>query len=390
MPHDSTRPVAHRIEHAANGANSAPMNVKGIHHDRKASVPAGVAPMIAEGTLALPLAPGAEPRTIMVVRLHAFGDAVIALPVVAALRRRYPDARITVITSREYVALFHAVVDLDEAHGLITRGPRVGRIAWLGAQLRRIERPDLLIDLQRSRLSTLFRRLLNPPAWSAIDRFAPRAAIERYRDGVAAATGEELTLPYRHPLAPEHAAALLERFALPDDGRPLVCLNPAGCWPTKNWPPERYVALGRRLIEAHDARILLLGTENVAAGAAVLREGLAGELIDLVGKTSSLEALALMSRLALMVSDDSGLMHLAWTSGVPTVGLLGASRATWSRPYGPHTHTIGSEDLPCGACMSAECGRGDRHCLERVGVAEVARVCAELLASSKFPIQHSK
>ena len=346
--------------------------------------------MIAEGTLGHPLTSGAEPRTIMVVRLHAFGDAVITLPVIAALRRRYPNARITMITSREYVALFRAIVDLDDVHGLITRGPRVGRIARLGALLRRIERPDLLIDLQRSRLSTLFRRLLDPPAWSAIDRFAPRAAVERYRDGVAAAIGRELPLLYRHPLAPERAAALLERFALPDDGRPLVCLNPAGCWPTKNWPPERYVALGRRLIAEHDARILLLGTENVAAGAAVLRGGFGDELIDLVGETTPLEALALMSRLALIVSDDSGLMHLAWTTGVPTVGLLGASRATWSRPYGPHTRTIGSEDLPCGACMSPVCARGDRYCLERIGEVEVAGVCAELLGSSKFSIQNSK
>jgi ADP-heptose:LPS heptosyltransferase len=94
-------------------------------------------------------------------------------------------------------------------------------------------------------------------------------------------------------------------------------------------------------------------------------------VIDLVGRTTAAEALALVQGLDLMVSDDSGLMHLAWVSGVPTIGLFGASRSTWSRPMGPRSYTFASEDLECGACMSPACARGDLLCLTRVTVEEV-------------------
>jgi ADP-heptose:LPS heptosyltransferase len=106
-----------------------------------------------------------------------------------------------------------------------------------------------------------------------------------------------------------------------------------------------------------------------------LRKALGEKLIDFSGQTSPGAALALVSLASLVVSDDSGLMHLGWVQGVPTVALFGASRSVWSRPEGSRSSGFYSEDLSCGACLQPVCARGDLHCLVRVTVEEVLSRC---------------
>lgn len=347
----------------------------------KLSVP----PFLPEGIIGRPVQPYGVPRHILVLRFHAFGDAVITIPVLAGLRRCFPHSTIEVVTSAQYAPLFSALPFLDRVHAITPDGPKIQRIRTLWHLLPQLGSPDLVLDLQRSRLSQLLRQLLRPNAWTGFDRYAPEHALERYLAAVRWAGLQEIHPIFSFPLSNALQNRTEERFnkIVGDEpeakARPLICLNPAGCWGTKNWPPERYAALGKRLIREFNARILLLGTENVRRGAQIIAQELGEGAINLVGQTSPLEALALVRRLALMVSDDSGLMHLAWTNGVPTLGIFGASRGVWSRPWGEHTRFLGSEDLPCGACMSENCLRTDRICLARVSVEHVFALCVELL-----------
>ncbi|HVZ40520.1 MAG TPA: glycosyltransferase family 9 protein [Candidatus Kapabacteria bacterium] len=344
-----------------------------------------VAPMIAEGVTGNPLGAGVRPEHILVVRLHAFGDAVIALPLLAALRRRFPSVRIGFVTSALYADLFREVRGIDDIHAVATTGSKPVR-AVAALRLARLRGSvSLLLDIQRSRQSEMIRSAVRPRAWAAFDRFAPRTALDRYLDAAESAGLGRLLPEFSVTLRrPEAALSQAERefmaFAAERTG-PVVCLNPAGCWPTKNWPPEYYTALGSRMIAEWGARLVLLGTENVRAGASVLAERLRGPVLNLVGRTTIADALRIVQRLNLMVSDDSGLMHLAWISGVPTVAMFGASRSSWSRPYGAHTYCFGSEDLPCGACMSAVCGREDLLCLRRVDPDTVFHRSALLLGA---------
>jgi len=354
---------------------------------RPLAAPTTIPPMAEEGIIGRKLAPGMTPARVVVVRLHAFGDAVITLPVIAGLRRLLPDADISIVTSDEYRELFESASEIDQVHPFPARASKVRRAAAAAILASRIASkagpPDLLLDLQRSTISLLLGSLMRPTAWAGFDRFAPRAALDRYLDAARWVGMETIEPRYAVALRPgiaERAEALLHEGAGGRvDERPLVALNPAGCWPTKNWPVPSYVALGRRLIEEWRARIVLLGTGNVREGAGQIARELGDDAIDLVGRTTTAEALAIVQRLRLMVSDDSGLMHLAWVSGIPTIGLFGASRATWSAPHGEHSFCFGSEDLECGACMSAVCGRGDLHCLQRVTVDEVFGRCMQVV-----------
>ncbi len=338
-----------------------------------------IPPLKAEGIIHRPLERHGVPRHIVVLRFHAFGDTVITLPLLAGLRDRFPEAQIDFVTSQEYVEFFAAFPMLDNVWPVTTRGTRWKQWRSLLPLRSQLQKPDVVLDLQRSTLSTILVRLLSPTAYSMFDRYARKHALDRYMEAVTMAQINDVESTCAIPFQEQISTTTMERFGLAGLPNPLVCLNPAGCWETKNWPPERYAELGERLIRDYNARIVLLGTENVQHGADVIKHELGEDAVNLVGKTTPLEALAIIRKLSLVVSDDSGLMHLAWTNGVPTIGIFGASRSVWSRPLGPHTRHLGSEDLSCGSCMSPNCLRNDRICLTRISVEQIFSLCQELL-----------
>lgn len=341
-----------------------------------------VPPFTPDGVLAKPLSPGTEPRRLVVIRLHAFGDTAITFPLLAALKRRRPAQCLDVVTDVRSRELFEAHRDVDGVFAFETRQGRIPKglaVLRTAAALRRRRVPAVL-DLQRNRWSRLLTRLLVPGAWAAFDRHAPKSALARYveaADVLGLAPGDSVFAPHARP---ELVLAARKRLGLAgwDGTSPLVCLNPAGGWETKQWPLERYIALGQRL-ESAGCRLLTLSAAPVPPRFLALREALSPGLLDLTGGTTPSEALALVSLTSLVVSDDSGLMHLAWVQGVPTLALFGSSRAAWSRPEGPRSTGFYSEDLACGACMQPTCARVDLLCLRRVGVDEVFQRAANVL-----------
>jgi len=160
-------------------------------------------------------------------------------------------------------------------------------------------------------------------------------------------------------------------------------LNPAGAFATRNWEMHKYVLFARQWLQRWPhTRFLVLGTSFIAEKAAFLEGELGEHLINLVGKTTPSEVFALLQRVTLVLSEDSGLMHMAWVSGTPVVALFGSTRSDWSRPLGPRSVFLDSSDLSCGACMQATCRRGDVFCLSRRSPEEVFARAVSLLEQS--------
>ena len=164
------------------------------------------------------------------------------------------------------------------------------------------------------------------------------------------------------------------------DAARLVVLNPAGAFATRNWEIHKYVLFAKRWLQRWpDTKFLVLGTSFIAEKALCLESELGEHLINLVGQTTPSEVFSLLQRVTLVLSEDSGLMHMAWVSGTPVIALFGSTRSDWSRPLGPHSLVLDSSDLPCGNCMQAICQRGDVFCLSRRSPEEVFARAVSLL-----------
>jgi ADP-heptose:LPS heptosyltransferase len=191
-----------------------------------------------------------------------------------------------------------------------------------------------------------------------------------------------IQLDSRLRLRRAYAATVLQNRGL-NDTHQLVVLNPAGAFATRNWEMYKYVLFARQWLQRWpNTKFLVLGTSFLAAKAAFLEGELGEHLINLVGKTTPSEVFALLQRVTLVLSEDSGLMHMAWVSGTPVVALFGSTRSDWSRPLGPRSLVLDSSDLPCGDCMQATCRRGDVVCLSRRSPEEVFARAVSLLEQS--------
>ena len=316
------------------------------------------------------------PSRILAIRVQAFGDMALTFPYLQALRRMLPDTPMDFLTRSEGAELPKELVLFDRVFEL--GGGRNQRLQLVSALLLvprlRALQYEVVIDLQRNRVSRVLRWLLNPRSWSEFDRFSPLLAGERTRRTIEALGFGALQVRPDLTLKTPEAGLGKLRAAGWDGSSDLVVLNPAGAFAGRNWPLPHYVEFCRvwRKRRERPVRFLLLGLPKIAERAAFLREAVGEEAINLVGLLTASEAFAILQRVTLVLSEDSGLMHLAWVAGAPTLGLFGASRCAWARPHGNYGAVISTCREPDGVCLDGVCRAGAPHCLAGQDPAPVA------------------
>jgi ADP-heptose:LPS heptosyltransferase len=167
--------------------------------------------------------------------------------------------------------------------------------------------------------------------WVPYDRNQPE--IVRYLEVVSLVGAPITTLEPRLPVV-ESDLAEAER-AVPDDGRPLVALHPGARHPERRWPAERFAAVGDALVAA-GARVVVTGTEAEGAVVRQLLDAMRQPAESACGLLSLRGLLGLYSRCAVVLSNDTGALHLARAAGAPTVGIYWAFNLV---PYGPLSRT---------------------------------------------------
>ncbi len=322
------------------------------------------------------------PERILAVRLQALGDVVITLPYLQSLRERLPETRIDFLTRSEVsdiprsLELFGRVFAIAGGRNFklqVFHALRLLPELWM-------QRYEAVIDLQRNPLSRGLRKALNPPCWSEFDRFSPISAGERTRRTIeAAGLGGVGISPLK--LKNESLGLDVLRAAGWKPGCRLIALNPGGFFPSRNWPLDNYREFARLWLKngAKKTQFLVLGVQTLAEKAHYLKRQLGDDLLNLAGETTPAEAFAILRHADLALTEDSGLMHVAWAAGVPTLALFGSSRSDWSAPQGEFSLCLNSADLPCGECMEAQCRFGDVRCLTRYRPAFVLEKARELL-----------
>ena len=320
------------------------------------------------------------PQRILAVRFQAYGDIVATLPYLQSLRRHIPNGQLDYLTRLDYRETPEHLGIFD--HIFTLRGRRNRRIQQLHARMilprLRSRQYDVVIDLQCNTVSRMLRRRLAAKAWSEFDLFSPIPHGERVLRTIRAAWPVQIGLDCDFKRNdPDLGLNLLDKDVV---SRELVVLNPAGYFKSRNWPLERYIEFaGIWLNERNpDARFLLLGLPRLAEKAAVIQSALPDHVINLTGLTTAAEAFNILQRVSLVLSEDSGLMHMAWVSGIPTVALIGSSPAEWTRPLGKYSASLDSSDLPCGHCRLANCAYGDVRCLTRYSARQVFDLAASI------------
>lgn len=287
-----------------------------------------------------------SPGNLCVLRLSAIGDICHTLPVVRTLQDRWPDTHITWIIGR----LEHQLVGDIPGIEFIVFDKRAG-LAGYRELARRLKgrRFDALLHMQVALRASIASLAVKAPLRLGFDR-------ARARDWQWLFTNREIPA---HPR--QHVMDGLFGFAealgvprgavrwdipIPDDARefaakhldaPTLVISPCSSQRSRNfrnWPVERYVALARHAITKHGMRVLLTGgpTElERGYGAAIQRELPA--CVNLIGQTSLKQLLALLEGAAVLVSPDSGPVHMANAVGTPVIGLYATSNPDRTGPY---------------------------------------------------------
>jgi heptosyltransferase-2 len=167
------------------------------------------------------------------------------------------------------------------------------------------------------------------------------------------------------------ADGVLKDLGIPE-GKLLIGINPGATFGlAKCWYPDRFGKLGKRLAEKWEARILLFGKEEERPIVDEILHYLGTDGIDLTGKTGLLQLAALLERCTLLVTNDTGTMHMAAAVGSPVAALFGSTPPLATGPWG-EGHVVVRRDVPCSPCWKRICPK-DHRCMDLITVDEVEK-----------------
>ncbi|HEY2106396.1 MAG TPA: lipopolysaccharide heptosyltransferase II, partial [Candidatus Binataceae bacterium] len=305
------------------------------------------------------------------------------LPTLAALRKAFPAARLSVLVDHGLAAFFDGAGWIDEIIPL-RRSKRFAplELARVVGQLR-ARRFDLAVVLPNSFVSALRVTLAGIPSraglirdrrgWMLTNRAPPDGAMMNghqmhYWLGMLKATldVDADLAPIAPEVAPLHLDRMRQWLAARRNACPkLVAIAPAAAYgPAKEWPPSYYAALISSLAERGVQSVLVGGAGDAAGCEAIAAAAACGAIIA-AGQTNIGELMALLSLCDGFAGNDSGAAHLASSLGVPTVAIFGSTAPQRTGPLGPRT-TILYKGLPCSPCLARTCRFGHYRCLRDI------------------------
>jgi lipopolysaccharide heptosyltransferase I len=329
------------------------------------------------------------PERILIVKPSSLGDIIHALPVLAGLRRAWPEALIDWILATEYADLLSGHPMINEA--ILIRKGEWKRISRLPATvsdfsgLRRglgERRYDLVLDLQglfRSGLITWFTRSARRVGFSDSREMSGLFYTEKVRVGGIMHAVEKNLLFLDHlgiPLEKEPEFPLPGADKVPGLPDSYYIVSPGGRWVTKRWPPEHF----REVISGLH-RALEDGPVPVIAGGEVDR-GIAGEIvkgldfrvIDLTGRTTIRQLITLIRNARFMITNDSGPMHLASAAGTFVFAVFGPTSPDKTGPYGDRK-VILQAGVECSPCFRKRCR--SLRCMHELSPHKVIKIIAD-------------
>ncbi len=326
---------------------------------------------------------------ILVRGVNWVGDTILTYPAVQQLKSLFPHSHVAILIPSHLIDLWKTFPDVNEIIPF-QKKRGIGSI-WEDINLSQslMERKfDLALILPRSFRSAFHIYLARIPmriGYKAEGRSLflthgiPRTKevlhahrlhyYQKLTDSLGQTEGFPSPRIFLREEDRKSAEEMLRNMGL-SDGRLLIGMNPGATYGmAKCWYPERFGELGKRIVKKRKATVLLFGKEEEKPIAREILERLSEGGIDLTGKTHLLQLAALLERCQLLVTNDTGTMHMATAVGTPVLALFGSTDPSTTGPWGDG-HIVIRKDVPCSPCLKRICPT-DHRCMELITVDEV-------------------
>ncbi|MBI5779440.1 MAG: lipopolysaccharide heptosyltransferase II [Planctomycetes bacterium] len=334
-------------------------------------------------------------KRILIKSPNWLGDAVMALPTVKGMRTLFPESHLAVLVKSELADLFQHDSDINE---VISYESRKG-LKRLSSEYKLIKEVkskgfDLALILPRSFHSALIGFLSKIPnriGYSADSRgklltqSLPRdkESITQHRvyyfHNLLNIIGRPVSFSAPRITIPKAIRDWVTDKLAYVKGHAVVGLNPGATYGSaKCWPAERYARLARELINKKKAWVIIFGSPaEEKLGASIARQINHHQVLDFTGQTSITQMAGLLAGCKLLVTNDTGTMHVAAAVNTPVVAIFGPTDHVTTPPFGSN-HTIIRKEVACSPCLKRTCPT-DHRCMTLITVEDIYKECEKYL-----------
>ena len=339
-----------------------------------------------------------EVKRLLIRSTNWVGDAIMTTPAVRAIRKGFPNARISILAKPWVAPVFENSPHID--HLIIYDGKGIHKGIFGKLRLARDIKKygfDAAILLQNAFEAALItflagipirigyntdaRKMLLTHAVSCTDEIKRKHQTGYYLNiltGIGIKTSHrDLYLELGQKNRFQAGRILMEQHITRHDK--LVGINPSATFgPAKQWPLDRYADLADRIHAYTNAKIIVFGGPKDRKLGKDISRMMQHRPIDLAGKTALGEAMALIEKCALFITNDSGLMHVAAALNVPLIAIFGSTNSTATGPLSSNSRVV-QVPTNCNPCLKPECPKGHLNCMDQIGVDMVLDIVKEIL-----------
>ncbi|MEN6622383.1 MAG: lipopolysaccharide heptosyltransferase II [Smithella sp.] len=334
---------------------------------------------------------------ILIRGTNWIGDAILTIPAVESIRAAYPKAHIAVLAKPWVADIYKLFSDINEIIIYEKKYDNIIGVFQL-AHLLRKKKFDTAILLQNAIEAAIIAFAAGIPQRAGYNsdgrgillthRVQRTREIRKlhqtdyYLEMVkalgCASVNKEMHLETK--ISRNNAQRVLQKY-IPDPAKEIVALAPGATYgPAKRWFPDRFAKIADKIAAEFPCQIILLGGKSDWNVAEEVCRYSSNNLINLAGVTNLEEAIYLISQCRIMISNDSGLMHIAGALNVPTIAIFGSTNPATTSPVGNQSIVV-HQDISCSPCLKKTCPT-DFRCMEMISVEEVWQTVHNILFMS--------
>lgn len=336
---------------------------------------------------------------ILIIQPSRIGDVIFSLPVLSALRKKYPKAWIGWIVDERCAAILEGNKLIDEVIVFDRKKASIPYIIQFCKYLRS-KNIDLSIDLHglfksaflvflagaRYRIASASTRGMKELSWLFSKEVKPRKeemhCVERHlvAAGYIGCSNENIDYPIGIGETEKASIKDILKQKNVSYEKPLVVVHPGGGWISRRWFPERFAGLIERIMSDAKSQVILVGGKEGGKSEVGLNQEIKSQIkypvIDLTGELNLKELMALLSLCTVFVGNEAGPMHIAVALNIPVVALLGPTDPNRTGPYKGRVRIV-RHPVECQPCRKRSCSK--RDCMKLISVDEVFDAVSEII-----------